>query len=104
MRSKAPSRSSGSAVIQAELWGERAEDWADVMEGPSGWGIPGSGALHDSGAVKCRKTLEYVPSEVDPCATKKLPDPTEAIDPFLPIVKGASASGAQSPLAVEYWE
>jgi SAM-dependent methyltransferase len=22
------------------IWGERAEDWADVMEGPSGWGVP----------------------------------------------------------------
>ena len=21
-------------------WGERARDWADVMEGPRGWGIP----------------------------------------------------------------
>ena len=40
MTPKAPSRSSGSAAMQAELWGERAEDWADVMEGPSGWGIP----------------------------------------------------------------
>lgn len=25
---------------QSELWSERARDWADVMEGWSGWGIP----------------------------------------------------------------
>ena len=30
----------GSADRQGELWGERARDWADVMEGGSGWGIP----------------------------------------------------------------
>ena len=30
----------GSATAQAELWGERARDWADVMEGSSAWGIP----------------------------------------------------------------
>lgn len=26
--------------IQAELWGESARDWAEVMEGWSGWGVP----------------------------------------------------------------
>lgn len=30
----------GSATTQAELWGERADDWADVLEGWNGWGIP----------------------------------------------------------------
>ena len=30
----------GSAQSQAELWGERARDWAEVMEGWSAWGIP----------------------------------------------------------------
>lgn len=30
----------GSAPSQAELWGESARDWADVMEGWDGWGIP----------------------------------------------------------------
>jgi ubiquinone/menaquinone biosynthesis C-methylase UbiE len=30
----------GSAAIQADLWGERARDWADVLEGWNGWGIP----------------------------------------------------------------
>jgi SAM-dependent methyltransferase len=30
----------GSAAEQAAMWGERAGDWAKVMEGPSGWGIP----------------------------------------------------------------
>lgn len=29
-----------TAAAQAELWGERARDWADVMEGWNGWGIP----------------------------------------------------------------
>lgn len=24
----------------AAMWGDRARDWADVMEGPDGWGIP----------------------------------------------------------------
>jgi ubiquinone/menaquinone biosynthesis C-methylase UbiE len=24
----------------AAIWGERARDWAEVMEGPNGWGIP----------------------------------------------------------------
>jgi SAM-dependent methyltransferase len=30
----------GSAPAQAELWGARARDWGEVMEGPTGWGIP----------------------------------------------------------------
>lgn len=30
----------GSAIRMAAMWGERARDWADVMEGSSGWGIP----------------------------------------------------------------
>jgi SAM-dependent methyltransferase len=30
----------GSAARQAAMWGERARDWAAVMEGPNGWGIP----------------------------------------------------------------
>lgn len=30
----------GSAPTQADLWGERARDWADVMEGWNGWGVP----------------------------------------------------------------
>lgn len=30
----------GKASIQAGLWSERAGDWADVMEGWAGWGIP----------------------------------------------------------------
>ena len=29
-----------SAATQAELWGARARDWADVMEGWSPWGLP----------------------------------------------------------------
>jgi len=33
-------RAKGSATAQAELWGERARDWADVMEGWNGWGVP----------------------------------------------------------------
>jgi SAM-dependent methyltransferase len=33
-------KSTGSAPAQAELWGERARDWADVMEGWNGWGVP----------------------------------------------------------------
>lgn len=32
--------SRGSARAQAGLWGERARDWADVMEGWNGWGVP----------------------------------------------------------------
>jgi SAM-dependent methyltransferase len=30
----------GSAAEQSAMWGERADDWAAVMEGPKGWGIP----------------------------------------------------------------
>lgn len=33
-------RDKRSATAQAELWGERARDWADVMEGWNGWGVP----------------------------------------------------------------
>lgn len=40
----------GSAELQAELWGERAGDWAEVMEGWNGWGVP----LY-------RRVLEHVP-------------------------------------------
>jgi SAM-dependent methyltransferase len=29
-----------SAARQAAMWGERARDWAEVMEGPHGWGLP----------------------------------------------------------------
>jgi SAM-dependent methyltransferase len=29
-----------SAVAQAELWGARARDWAEVMEGWNGWALP----------------------------------------------------------------
>ena len=29
-----------TAAAQADLWGERARDWAEVMEGWNGWGIP----------------------------------------------------------------
>jgi ubiquinone/menaquinone biosynthesis C-methylase UbiE len=32
--------SKASARAQAELWGERARDWAEVMEGWNGWGVP----------------------------------------------------------------
>jgi 2-polyprenyl-3-methyl-5-hydroxy-6-metoxy-1,4-benzoquinol methylase len=30
----------GSATRQSDLWTERARDWAEVIEGWSGWGIP----------------------------------------------------------------
>jgi ubiquinone/menaquinone biosynthesis C-methylase UbiE len=30
----------GSAAAQADLWGERARDWADILEGWNGWGVP----------------------------------------------------------------
>lgn len=30
----------GSAARQAAAWGGGAADWAEVMEGPGGWGIP----------------------------------------------------------------
>ncbi len=29
----------GSAAAQGDLWGERARDWADVLEGWNGWGL-----------------------------------------------------------------
>ncbi|MGH2946552.1 MAG: class I SAM-dependent methyltransferase [Solirubrobacteraceae bacterium] len=29
----------GSAATQGDLWGERARDWADVLEGWNGWGL-----------------------------------------------------------------
>ena len=28
------------ATLQGDLWGDRARDWAEVMEGWDGWGIP----------------------------------------------------------------
>ena len=31
---------SGNAGAQSELWGGRAGDWAEVMEGWNGWGVP----------------------------------------------------------------
>ena len=43
-------QAAGSAELQADLWGERAGDWAEVMEGWNGWGIP----LY-------RRVLEHVP-------------------------------------------
>ena len=33
-------RMEGSGKRQSDLWTERARDWADVMEGWNGWGIP----------------------------------------------------------------
>jgi SAM-dependent methyltransferase len=33
-------RAGGSAAIQGDLWGERARDWAEVLEGWNGWGVP----------------------------------------------------------------
>ena len=30
----------GSAATQGDLWGERARDWAEVLEGWNGWGVP----------------------------------------------------------------
>jgi len=32
-------RTAGSAATQGDLWGERARDWADVLEGWNGWGL-----------------------------------------------------------------
>jgi SAM-dependent methyltransferase len=32
--------SAGSAATQASLWSRRARDWAEVMEGWAGWGVP----------------------------------------------------------------
>ena len=40
----------GSGKGQSDLWTERARDWADVMEGWNGWGIP-----------VYRHVLEHVP-------------------------------------------
>ena len=37
---KSLSNLAGSGERQSDLWTERAHDWADVMEGWSGWGIP----------------------------------------------------------------
>jgi len=44
----------GSAPAQAELWGQRARDWAEVMEGWNGWGVP-----------VYRHVLERVPIDPD---------------------------------------
>jgi ubiquinone/menaquinone biosynthesis C-methylase UbiE len=30
----------GNRERQAEMWGRRAQDWAEVMEGDAGWGMP----------------------------------------------------------------
>lgn len=30
----------GNSAVQAELWSTRPRDWADVMEGWNGWGVP----------------------------------------------------------------
>ena len=38
--SEAIERVGGSAATQADLWGEHARDWAEVLEGWNGWGIP----------------------------------------------------------------
>ncbi|HWH44463.1 MAG TPA: class I SAM-dependent methyltransferase [Thermoleophilaceae bacterium] len=38
MAERAPQ--AGSSAAMAAMWGERARDWAEVMEGPSGWGVP----------------------------------------------------------------
>lgn len=35
-----PEQVSGNSAVQAELWTTRARDWADVMEGWNGWGVP----------------------------------------------------------------
>jgi SAM-dependent methyltransferase len=32
-------RAEGSAATQGDLWGERARDWAEVLEGWTGWGL-----------------------------------------------------------------
>jgi SAM-dependent methyltransferase len=37
---EAGQKPTGSSDAQADLWGERARDWADVMEGWNGWGVP----------------------------------------------------------------
>ncbi|WP_372789795.1 class I SAM-dependent methyltransferase [Paraconexibacter sp.] len=38
--SETAAAAAGSARPQADLWSERAQDWAEVMEGWNGWGIP----------------------------------------------------------------
>lgn len=40
MKADASPAQDGSAAAMAAMWGEQARDWAEVMEGPSGWGIP----------------------------------------------------------------
>lgn len=35
-----PRSERGSAADQAAAWGGGAADWAEVMEGPDGWGVP----------------------------------------------------------------
>jgi SAM-dependent methyltransferase len=30
----------GNSEVQSALWGRRAQDWAEVMEGEAGWGLP----------------------------------------------------------------
>jgi SAM-dependent methyltransferase len=45
-----PKSDRGSAAEQSDMWGERADDWAEVMEGPNGWGVP-----------VYRRILEYLP-------------------------------------------
>lgn len=40
MTERSAAAPTGSAGIQATLWSQHAEDWADVMEGWNGWGIP----------------------------------------------------------------
>jgi SAM-dependent methyltransferase len=35
-----PNGKGGTAAQQSGLWGPGADDWAEVMEGPTGWGIP----------------------------------------------------------------
>jgi SAM-dependent methyltransferase len=37
--------SSMTETTRSAMWGERARDWADVMEGPNGWGIPVYGRI-----------------------------------------------------------
>lgn len=32
--------STGSAAMQGSLWSVHASDWAEILEGPDGWGIP----------------------------------------------------------------
>ena len=37
----------GSAATMAVMWGERARDWAEVMEGSNGWGVPVYERIHE---------------------------------------------------------